>query len=111
MKILQKCIRKQNNNNNKQVISPSILTLTTPAVELPAQLIATTKYSYTVLILSCVLSIVSVFGALYMSVLSRYTKYEATDLSLDGVNQLISVLEQLLSVWERVTTGEEGGAR
>ena len=31
-----------------------------------------------------------------MSVSSRYTEYEVIDLSLDGVDQLISVLEQLL---------------
>ena len=48
---------KQNNNVNKQIISPSMLILLTPAVEVPAQLIATTEYSYTVLILSCVLSV------------------------------------------------------
>ena len=39
----------------------------------------------------------------------RYTEYEVIDLSLDGVDQLISVLEQLVLLGcERVTTGEEG---
>ena len=80
--------------------SLSILILLTPAVEVPAQLIATTEYSYTVLILSCELSVIwlVVFGPLYMDTPSRYTEYEVIDLSLDGVDQLISVLEQLMSV-------------
>ena len=38
-------------------LSLSILVELTPAVEGPAELIATTEYSYTVLISSCVLSI------------------------------------------------------
>ena len=41
-----KIVCKQNNNINKQIISP-ILILLTPAVEVPAQLIATTEYTYT----------------------------------------------------------------
>ena len=52
------------------------------------------------------------FGPLYMDTPSRCTEYEVIDLSLDGVDQLISVLEQLLlSGGERVTRGEEGGSR
>ena len=47
-------------------------------------------------------------GPLYMDTPSRYTEYGVIDLSLDGVDQLISVLEQLMSVSERVTRGEEG---
>ena len=38
-------------------LSLSILVELTPAVEVPAELIATTEYSYTVLISSCVLSV------------------------------------------------------
>ena len=47
-----------------------------------------------------------------MNTPSRYTEYEVIDLSLDGVDQLISVLEQLVLLGcERVTTGEEGTRR
>ena len=44
-----------------------------------------------------------------MSVSLRYTEYEVIDLSLDGVDQLNSVLEQLMV--EKDKRGEEGGSR
>ena len=89
-------------------LSPPILIELTPAVEVPTQLIATTEYSYTVLILSCALSIVPSLSPLNMSVPSRYTRYASIGMSASEIDQLILVLEQLLLGCEIVTRGEEG---
>ena len=88
--VLKKCVYVN-------IISPPV-TLLTPAVEVPEQLAATTEYSYTVLTLSCVLSIVLLSFPVYTSVVLRYTEYLTIGISSSGINQLISKLEQVVSV-------------